>query len=67
MRILVFTKGTIIMHKNAVDYTREEIVKQVKENEDSVHDYKSYVSIGNAVKRLQTWKNNCFKIFSGVV
>ena len=45
------------MHKKAVGHTREEIVKQVEENEESVHDYKSYVPIGNAVKRLQTWKN----------
>jgi len=57
MRILIFTGGTIIIHKNAVGNTREEIVKQVKENEESVHDYKSYIPIGNAVKKLQTWKN----------
>ena len=58
MRILIFTEGTIIMHKNAVGHTREEIIKQVEENEDSVHDYKSYVPIGNAVKKLQNWKND---------
>ena len=58
MRILIFTEGTIIMHKNAVGHTREEIVKQVEENEESVHDYRSYVPIGNAVKKLQTWKND---------
>jgi len=58
MRILIFTEGTIIMHKNAVGHTRNEIVKQVEENEKSVHDYKSYVPIGNAVKKLQSWKND---------
>ena len=62
MRILIFTEGTIIIHKNAVGHTREEIVKQVEESEDSVHDYKSYVPIGNAVKKLQNWKNDSAEI-----
>ena len=52
MKILVFLHGTTIMHKNAVGHTREEIVKQVKDKEKSVHDYKSYVPVGNAVKKL---------------
>jgi len=56
MKILIFTEGTIIMHKNAVGHTREEIVKQVENKEESVHDYKSYVPVGNAVKKLQDWK-----------
>ena len=58
MKILVFLHGTTIMHKNAVGHTREEIVKQVKDKEKSVHDYKSYVSVGNAVKKLQNWKKD---------
>src|SRR3989339_1897118 len=58
MRILIFTEGTIIMHKNAVGHTRDEIVKQIEAKEKSVHDYKSYVSVGNAVKKLQNWKND---------
>jgi hypothetical protein len=58
MRILIFTEGTIIMHKNAVGHTRDEIVKQVEQKEKSVHDYKSYVPVGNAVKKLQNWKND---------
>jgi len=58
MRILIFTEGTIIMHKNAVGHTRDEIVQQVEDKEKSVHDYKSYVPVGNAVKKLQNWKNN---------
>src|SRR3989338_113867 len=58
MRILIFTEGTIIMHKNAVGHTRYEIVKQIEAKEKSVHDYKSYVSVGNAVKKLQNWKND---------
>ena len=58
MKILIFTEGTIIMHKNAVGHTRDEIVKQVEQKEKSVHDYKSYVPVGNAVKKLQNWKND---------
>ena len=45
------------MHKNAVGHSREEIVKQVEKNEESVHDYASYIPIGNAVKKVATWKN----------
>ncbi|MEW6408349.1 MAG: hypothetical protein AB1465_06715 [Patescibacteria group bacterium] len=58
MKILVFLHGTTIMHKNAVGHTREEIVKQVEAKEKSVHDYKSYVPVGNAVKKLQNWKKD---------
>ena len=56
MKILVFLHGTTIMHRNARGLARQEIVKQVMETEESVHDYTSYVSIGNAVKKLQAWK-----------
>ncbi len=46
------------MHKNAVCHTRDEIVQQVENEEKSVPDYKSYVPVGNAVKKLQNWKND---------
>ncbi|MEM4359517.1 MAG: hypothetical protein QXT45_03230 [Candidatus Bilamarchaeaceae archaeon] len=58
MKILVFLHDTTIMHKNAIGHTREEIVKQIKDKEKSVHDYKSYVPIRKAVKKLQNWKND---------
>jgi len=58
MRILIFTEGTIIMHKNAVGHTRYEIVKQVEDEQEAVHDYKSYVPVGDAVKKLQNWKKD---------
>ena len=57
MKILIFTEGTIIMHKNAVGHTREEIVEQVKNNENSVKDCASYIPIGNAADKLSGWKN----------
>lgn len=56
MKILVFLHGTTIMHKNAVGHKREEIVKQVVDGDRSVYDYISYVPVGNAVKKLKTWK-----------
>lgn len=55
MKILVFLHGTLIMHKGAVGKTREEIVEQVKVQEESVRDFGSYVPIGNAAEKLNTW------------
>jgi hypothetical protein len=56
MKILVFLHGTTIMHKNARSIPRQEIVKQVMESEESLHDYASYIPVGNAAKKLQEWK-----------
>ncbi len=50
------------MHKSAAGYSNEEIIKQVKRDEKSVHDYKTYVPIANAPKKLQRWKNQGAKI-----
>ncbi|MFH1420378.1 MAG: hypothetical protein ABIG30_00210 [Candidatus Aenigmatarchaeota archaeon] len=58
MRILVFTEGTIIMHKSALGHKREDIVKQVEKEQNSSHDYKSYVPIGESVKKLTALKND---------
>lgn len=57
MRITVFTEGTIIMHRTAVGRTREEIVNQVREEGESVHDFATYVPVGNAPDKLRTWQN----------
>ena len=43
------------MHKNAIGKTREEIVEQVKAQEESVRDFASYVPIGNAAEKLNKW------------
>lgn len=56
MKILVFLHGTLIMHKNAIGKTREERVKQAMDNDPSVLDYVSYVSVGNAVEKLKSWQ-----------
>jgi hypothetical protein len=62
MKILVFLHGTTIMHKNAKGPGREEIVKQVMKGDQSLHDYASYIPVGNAVKKLQEWKGQGAKI-----
>jgi len=63
MKILVFTEGTILMHKNALGLTHEEIIQQIKEKEESVEKYESYVSIGDAAKKLNVWKEDGADIF----
>lgn len=50
-------EGTIIMHKTAFGISRQKIIKQVKEKDPSVHDYLLYIPIGNAVSKIQKWKN----------
>jgi hypothetical protein len=62
MKILVFLHGTTIMHKDAKGLARERIVKQVMEGETSIHDYASYIPIGNAARKLQEWKGQGAKI-----
>jgi len=56
MKILVFLHGTTIMHKDAKGLARERIVKQVMEDATSIHDYASYIPVGDAAKKLQEWK-----------
>lgn len=56
MKILIFLHGTLIMHKSAEGKTREERVKQVLNNEESVHDYASYIPVGNSVEKLKSWQ-----------
>lgn len=60
--ILIFTEGTILMHKSGLGRSREERVRQVVENEPSTHDFRSYVPIGNAVKKIRNWQNQGYEI-----
>jgi hypothetical protein len=62
MKILVFLHGTTIMHRNAKGLARESIVKQVMEGETSIHDYASYIPVGNAAKKLQKWRRQGARI-----
>jgi hypothetical protein len=62
MKILVFLHGTTIMHKNAKGLARQEIIKQVVEGDEPIHDYASYIPVGNAVDKLREWKAQGAKI-----
>ncbi len=50
------------MHRNAAGKTREERVKQSLEREESIFDYESYMPIGNAVEKLNYWKQQGIEI-----
>ena len=63
IRILVFTEGTVLMHALAKGVSREERVKQsqniiaqFKVRPGSVRDFKNYIPVGNAVEKLNSWK-----------
>lgn len=62
MKILIFLHGTAIMHESAEGKTREERVRQVLSSDPSVHDYISYVPVGNAVEKLKSWQSQGVEI-----
>lgn len=55
MKIMVFLHGTTIMHSSGVGKTPQERIKQVEENEASVHKYDEYVPVGNANEKIMKW------------
>ncbi|MCR4280489.1 MAG: hypothetical protein NUV82_03635, partial [Candidatus Komeilibacteria bacterium] len=55
MKILIFLQGTILMHKSGRGKTREEIVQQVKAQEESIRDFGSYIPVNDAVEKLGNW------------
>jgi len=63
MKLLVFTEGTIIMHPSARGLTRKQRVQQSIARTRSIYDYKHYIPIGNAVKKLQVWKKQGVDIY----
>ncbi len=52
MKIAIFTEGTILMHKDAIAHTRDEIIHQVMDKTPSVKDYANYIPIRNAVEKI---------------
>jgi hypothetical protein len=62
MRILVFLHGTAIMHRNTKGLAREEAIRQVTKGDESLHDYASYIPVGNAAKKLRGWKGQGARI-----
>ena len=62
-KILVFTEGTILMASAGKGVSREERVKQVKEEDPTVHDFKTYIPVENAIQKLGTWANSGAEIY----
>ncbi len=78
MKILVFTEGTILMHSTCKGLTKEErvqqsknrvrtyiktLLKQISISIRSIHDYRNYIPVGNAVKKLNHWKRQEAEIY----
>lgn len=62
MKIMVFLHGTAIMHRNALGRPREERVRQVLDDDESLLDFESYVPVGDAVRKLRTWEGQDVEI-----
>ena len=62
MKIMIFLHGTAIMHKNGLNRTREERVKQVLDGDESLYDFAAYVPVGNVVRKLHAWKQQSAEI-----
>jgi len=58
MKVMVFLHGTATMHRSAVGKSREERVRQSREREEGVLDYKTYVPVGDAVRKIKSWEDN---------
>jgi len=55
MKILIFTEGTVIMPTAATGLARNEIEKQGRNKAKIMHDYASFIPIGDAVGKLNNW------------
>ncbi|MBU1119312.1 hypothetical protein KKH43_05515 [Patescibacteria group bacterium] len=55
MKIVIFTEGTIIMHQSALGLDREDILRQIKNEDPSVHDFKNYIPIKNSPDKINAW------------
>lgn len=65
MKILVFTEGTVFMHRSAEGLTRRQRIQQSKTRPRPLPDnfFKNEVPVGGAVRKLQAWKNQGAEIF----
>ncbi|MGD0057125.1 MAG: hypothetical protein ABSB83_04625 [Methanomassiliicoccales archaeon] len=56
MKILIFTEGTILTHKNWVELEREEVVRRIRDgiNLDLAY-FTASVPIGNSVGKIRKW------------
>jgi hypothetical protein len=55
VKIIAFLHGTTIMHRDAIGRSRAQRVRQVREREESVCDFSSYVPVGNSPLKLSRW------------
>lgn len=55
MIIMVFLHGTLIAHKNSAGKSRQEIIRQIIDQEESVRDFANYIPLGSASRKLQSW------------
>ncbi|MBU1118609.1 hypothetical protein KKH43_01865 [Patescibacteria group bacterium] len=62
MKILIFTEGTIIIHQSALGCDREDVDKQVKNEDPSVHDFKNYIPVNNAPDKIKAWHDQGVQI-----
>ncbi len=62
MRVMVFTEGTILYHKEALNQTRETIVQQVIDKHPSIYEFSSYLPIGEAPRKLTKWSKQGHQI-----
>jgi len=53
MKILVFTKGTLLMRRNGLGVPREERVRQVLRGDPSLREWRSYILICGSPEKLQ--------------
>jgi hypothetical protein len=63
MKILIFTEGTLIMHKSALNVSREVAVDQVKNDIPDVHDFRNYIPSFKAVEKLKKWKDQGAELY----
>ena len=63
MKMLVFTEGTLLMHRNGLGVPREERVRQVQRGDPSLRDWRSYVPIGGSPEKLWRWRDQGAQIF----
>ena len=45
----------MITHKNSAGKSRQEVIQQVTQQEESVRDFENYIPLGNAPRKLHTW------------
>ena len=43
------------MHRAGVGMTQQEHVQQVRDGDESIYDFGSYVPVGSAVEKLRSW------------